>query len=416
MNRQNTDAIESSVRAAVESAVISDIHTHLFPPSHGDLLAWGVDELLTYHYLVAELFTVAPKELTCERFWALPKAAQADVIWEHVFLRHGALSEAARGALTVLHKLGLDMARRDLSEARRYFASQNVDDYVPKVLDLAGVDYAVMTNDPFNPEEARYLQRGLPVPERLKTGLRIDPLLVDWPSAVSVMSGGGYDVKLQPDEKSFTEARRFLVDWSRRIRPVYFAASLPPDFLFPDATLRSQVIEKVVIPAALEVGCPFAMMIGVRRKVNPLLAGGGDGMGVSDVASVINLCSHFPQAKFLVTMLARVNQHELAVAARKFANLHIFGCWWFCNVPSIIEEITRQRIELLGTAFTAQHSDARVIDQLIYKWSHTRKVLANVLVDKYRDLCETTWRPSEQEIQRDVRALLGGSFAEFLAK
>ena len=63
-------ALESSVRSAIASATISDIHTHLFPPSHGNLLLWGVDELLTYHYLVAELFTLAPRELSYERFWA----------------------------------------------------------------------------------------------------------------------------------------------------------------------------------------------------------------------------------------------------------------------------------------------------------------------------------------------------------
>ena len=25
----------------------------------------------------------------------------------------------------------------------------------------------------------------------------------------------------------------------------------------------------------------------------------------------------------------------LCVTARKFRNLHVFGCWWFMNVPSI---------------------------------------------------------------------------------
>jgi hypothetical protein len=25
-----------------------------------------------------------------------------------------------------------------------------------------------------------------------------------------------------------------------------------------------------------------------------------------------------------------------------------FGCWWFLNNPSLVEEITRERIEMLG--------------------------------------------------------------------
>jgi hypothetical protein len=40
------------------------------------------------------------------------------------------------------------------------------------------------------------------------------------------------------------------------------------------------------------------------------------------------------------------------------------------------------RLEMLGTAFTAQHSDARVLDQLLYKWSHSRSVIGSVVADE----------------------------------
>jgi hypothetical protein len=56
--------------------------------------------------------------------------------------------------------------------------------------------------------------------------------------------------------------------------------------------------------------------------------------------------------------------------SQKFRNLHIYGCWWYLNNPSMIESITRMRLELLGTAFTSQHSDARIMDQMVYKWDH----------------------------------------------
>ena len=29
---------------------ITDVHTHIYPAAFGDLLLWGVDELITYHY------------------------------------------------------------------------------------------------------------------------------------------------------------------------------------------------------------------------------------------------------------------------------------------------------------------------------------------------------------------------------
>ena len=413
---QDAASLAAAVRKAVEATVTTDIHTHLFPPSHGDLLLWGADEILTYHYLVAELFTVAPRELTYEKFWSLDKSAQADLVWEHVFGRHGALSEAARGAVTTFNRLGLDVGKRDLAGIRKWFAAQKVEDYMPRVFEMANIDYAVMTNNPFLAGEVEHLRSPRPCPEFLKTALRIDPLLVAWPDAVEVMAEAGYDVKARADKKTFDEVRRFLVDWSKKISPMYFAASLGPAFAYPDNSLRTRVIDRAVMPAAMELGLPFAMMIGVRKQVNPGLGDGGDGVGVADPPAVMHLCQSYPRAKFLVTMLSRVNQQELCVLARKFGNLHVFGCWWFCNNPGIIEEMTRQRLELLGTAFTCQHSDARVLDQLIYKWCHTRQIVAGVLADKYADLFEAGWRPREEEIARDVRAIFGGSFAEFMGK
>ncbi len=411
-----SEALEIFVRKTVAEVTVTDVHTHLFPPAHGNLLLWGVDELLTYHYLLAELFTVAPRELTPEKFWKLAKPNQADLVWEHVFLRHGALSEAARGIVTTLNLLGLDIAGRDLSTIRRWFAEQNAGEYLAEVFRIANIDYAVMTNDPFQPEEVRHWSAGATGLDCLKTALRIDTLILNWPVAADTMRAAGYDTQDVPTEKCFTEARRFLSDWAKKIDPLYLAASLPPEFHYPCDELYAKVLDKVVLPVAKELSLPLAMMIGVRKGVNPSLGDGGDAVGVADVSAVMNLCARNPDVKFLVTMLSRVNQHELCVCARKFGNLHLFGCWWFLNDPSMIDEITQMRLELLGATFTANHSDARVLDQLIYKWSHTKKVVADVLAEKYRLLLEAGWRPTKDEIRRDVRALFGGAFEEFLKK
>ena len=37
---------------------------------------------------------------------------------------------------------------------------------------------------------------------------------------------------------------------------------------------------------------------------------------------------------------------------------------------------------MLGTSFIPQHSDARVLEQLIYKWRNTRRTLAPILAAK----------------------------------
>ena len=405
--------VEASVRDAVRTVRITDIHTHLFPPSHDRLLLWGVDELLTYHYLVAELFTFAPRDLTVEQFWRMPKSQQADLVWEYVFQRHGAMSEAARGIVTSLNLLGLDVAGRDLAGIRRWFSQQNADGYLRKVFDLANLDYAVMTNNPFLPEESICWQDKRTIPPVLKAALRIDTLILDWPAAAKAMRAAGYKTAAKGDARSFAQARKFLSDWAARMDPVYMAASLPPDFEYPSRSMSTTVLDKVVLPAAKDLNLPVAMMIGVRKRVNPALGDGGDALGVADPSAVLHLCQMHPDAKFLITMLSRVNQHELCVLARKYRNLHIFGCWWFCNNPSIIEEMTRMRVELLGTAFTCQHSDARVLDQLLYKWSHSRAIVADVLADKFRLLFHAGWRPTQEEIRRDVRSIFGGAFEEF---
>jgi hypothetical protein len=409
-------ALESAVRQTVAGVTVSDIHTHLFPPSHGKLLLWGIDELLVFHYLVSELFTVAPRGLTYKKFWSLSKAAQADLVWEHLFVRHGPLSESTRGVLTTLEKLGLDSGQRDLSGYRRWFAAQKLQDYLPKVMKLANMDYLIMTNNPFVAEEAGYWKAGLPVQAYLKTALRIDTLIVNWPAAAKAMKASGYKTTPAGGAASFAQARKFLAEWVKILKPVYLAASLPPDFAYPSPAMSSKVMDQVVLPTAKQFGLPVAMMMGVRKAVNPALGDAGDGVGESDMTALQNLLVKHPDAKFIATLLSRVNQHELCVLARKFGHLHVEGCWWFTNMPSIIEEMTRMRIELLGTAFTAQHSDARVLEQVIYKWAHTRAILADILAEKYRDLFATGWRPTEAEIRRDVRALLGGSFEEFCKK
>ena len=60
-----------------------------------------------------------------------------------------------------------------------------------------------------------------------------------------------------------------------------------------------------------------------------------------------------------------------------------------------------------------QHSDARVLDQLIYKWAHSREIIARVLGRKYEDLAATGWDVTDDDIRRDVALLFGGVFESF---
>jgi hypothetical protein len=414
MRIRSAKDLRRAVDRAVAAAPVADIHTHLYDPAFGDLLLWGVDEVLTYHYLVAEYFRVS--DLPDERFWALSKAEKADAIWRALFIERSPLSEACRGVLTVLQALGLDPSTRDLKAYRRWFAAQKLPKFVDLVFKTANVKEVVMTNDPFDDAERPVWERGYAADPRFRPALRIDPLLLGWEKSWTRLREWGYRVSAAPDAGTLREIARFFRDWATRMKGLYVGVSLPPEFRMPEDSVQAKILEEALLPVCGELGLPLALMVGVRRQVNPRLRMAGDAMGRGSVEAVEWLCRTYPKNKFMATFLSRENQHQTCVAARKFRNLLPFGCWWFVNNPSIIEEMTLQRVELLGTSFIPQHSDARILDQLIYKWSHSRRIVADVLARKYGDLLAAGWTVDEKEIRRDVAGYFGGAFEDFLGR
>ncbi|MBW8862654.1 MAG: glucuronate isomerase, partial [Acidobacteria bacterium] len=396
------DVRRETARIVADTGIF-DMHTHLFPPAFGGLSRWGIDNLLTYHYLVAEVMRAT--DVSPEQFRQMPQSAQADLIWDALFVRSTPLSEATRGVVRVLSALGVDPAQRDLRQAREFFRDTTAEAQVDLVFERAGVSAVVMTNDPFDRTESEMWRKGRPADSRFKAALRIDPLLNEWDAARQTLSAAGYAVSAQVDNRSVAEARRFIDQWIERMDPLYLAVSLPDDFVWPEDSPRGQLIEHVVLPVCRDHRLPFAMMVGVRRAVNPALGDAGDGVGRADVSAIQRLCRLHPSNRFLVTMLSRENQHELCVAARKFANLMPFGCWWFLNNPSIVSEITRERLELLGPTFVPQHSDARILEQLLYKWPHSRRNIADALADQYAGVVQNGRPVSTAEIACDVSRL-----------
>jgi len=461
----NFGDLASVVSGEVSSAEVIDLHTHLLPPSHGSLCLWGIDELLTYHYLVAEYFMTAPASMTPEQFYALSKQKQANIIWKSLFIDRSPISEACRGVITTLKSMGLQeqIDARDLAAIRKFYDTfrsdglEGAERFSEMVYRRAGVRYAVMTNIPFDANEVRYWRpKRKEYPDQYKSALRVDPLLAgDRKTVETALKGAGYEVTLEG-------ARQYLRDWCDTMKPEYMMASTPHNFVLNEDRLKktgvnedamkepfafvdvtnpsgpdcaaacgeddtaiaasvidenSDFLSQVLMKVCEERDLPVALKIGAHRGVNPKLLQAGDGVvAFADAGVLARLCTRFPNVRFLATFLSKNNQHEACVIASKFRNLHIYGCWWFCNNPSMIEEITKMRVEMLGTAFTAQHSDARVLDQLLYKWSHSRAVIADVLIGEYEKLLEAGWSITREEIRRDVRRLFGGSYEEFMSK
>jgi len=391
------EELRARVEIVVNSIPVMDVHTHLFPSEFNGLSLYGIDELLTYHYLTAE--TLRSARVSHERFWQMSKTDQADLVWQTLFVENSPASEAARGIVSVLDAFDLDTRAENLSEARAFFKSRRVAEHIDRVFDIARVSGVVMTNDPFDDVESEIWKSDVSLDHRFKSALRLDRLL-----NMNVITG------------TITSLRDTLDEWIGRMNPVYMAVSLPADFKFPADDTRDRLLREVVLPTAKEHGLAITLMVGVRRRVNPRLREAGDGVAKADVTALERLCGEYPDVKFLATFLSRENQHELCVAARKFNNLMPFGCWWFLNNPSIVSEITRERLELLGTSFIPQHSDARVLEQLIYKWKHARKEIADALADCYERLLNSGRAVTAEEITRDVNRMFSGNFQDWIGQ
>ena len=410
--RLKSEQIPAEMQDVLASTQVIDIHTHLFSAAFGKIGLWGIDELLTYHYLESEFFRSS--DTTPEEYWKLTKAERAEAIWQALFVENSPISESTRGIIAVLNAFGLPTNGSGLREARRFFASQSIESHIRKVFQIAGVSSVVMTNDPLDPDERPVWLNGGQNHSQFHAVLRLDRILWGWVNHWQQLASEGYSVDERASGKSVAEVRRFLADWQKRMRPLYMAVSLADTFQFPDErSITSKLLSEAVLPSCREFDLPMSLMIGVRRQVNPRLGLAGDAVGRADLRSVENLCREFPDNRFLVSVLSRENQHELTVYARKFNNLMPFGCWWFLNNPSIVEEITRERIEMLGTSFIPQHSDARVLEQVIYKWHDTRRTLAPILTNAYQLLVADGAEITRQKIQRDVNRLFRSNFEKF---
>jgi hypothetical protein len=260
------------------------------------------------------------------------------------------------------------------------------------VFELAGVSQVVMTNDPLDPSEASFWERGVESDVRFAPALRLDRIL----------NGGAMT--------DTAEVRAFLERWCKKMKALYMAVSLPDTFCYPEDSVRSRLLHDAVLPVCREFGLPMALMIGVRRQVNPALKLAGDASGRADLRALENICRDHPKNRFLVSLLSRENQHELCVLTRKFSNLMLFGCWWFLNNPSVVEEITRERFEMLGLGFIAQNSDARVLEQLIYKWRNTRRTIGPILARQLELTAEDGRIISRCDVELSVSRLFRTNF------
>src|SRR2546423_7800057 len=216
--------IFSTVEDVLATTQVIDIHTHLFAPAFGKLGLWGIDELLTYHYLEPDFFR--RPDTSPEDSWPLPKRDQADAIWRALFVENTPVSEATRGIIAVLKAFQLSTDRADLAEARSFFKAQTLETHIHKVFQMAGVSTVVMTNDPLDPQEAAVWLNGVTSDKQFCAVLRLDRILCNWTTHWQVLAGQGYRVDEQASGKAGAEVRRFFGEVGHRLATLYMVCSL----------------------------------------------------------------------------------------------------------------------------------------------------------------------------------------------
>ena len=386
--------LSNEVYAAVEETAVVDIHTHLFPPQATGYFSSGLISLLTYHYLVSEYLLVSAKPP--QEFDKFNPRIKAEKIWGALFLERSPLSEATLGVITVLSELGITYERQSFSQLLTTYdlktSKNDPDDYLKK----AKVSHVVMTNNPFDREEYKAVVENKFDRNVYLASLRVDDLFYRKKHALEVVCSQSDQHAATPSEKLTS----FLTDTANTLKARY--VGLSGSYEEVREILEHDEHLPVLMNTLRKNQLPLALFIGVRRGINPELGPSGDGVARGDISWLPEVLQKYHDIQFLITCLSYDQQYQLTVLAQKFANAKLFGCWWYLNNRSCFTTIAKMRMDLLGSHFIPQFSDARVLEQLIYKWKHFREAIAPILEERYLLLSNRGALISREIIRRDV--------------
>ena len=394
--------VQTILENTLNKIKILDIHTHLFPPQHENYYLSGLVETLNYHYLIAELFVTT--NIDIHKFKSLDKLQKAEIVWNELFNKRTPISEACKGVLTILESLSIPIKDKNFLQINELYAGLKLTD--KEIFNKSNIDSIVMTNNPFDEDEWSIFSSEAWDKKRYRSSLRLDSLMLEFNKSISIAQNFSNETS-----NKFIQIIDYLELCFQKSQPIYAAISLDTEKF---REILNSDLWKEILKWLLEKNLPLSLMLGVKREVNKNFDEAGDGIGNIDLKDLSKLCNNYPKNKFLVTCLSLNDQHELTVLGRKHQNLKIFGFWWFMNQPSIIEPVLKMRMDLLGLSFIPQHSDARITDQLIYKWSHFKEILSSVMIENYEHLIKKNYPLSKEIINRDLNNLLSDNAKNFL--
>ena len=384
---------KNNILKIINKTSITDIHTHLFPQTHKNFFLSGSDEIFNYHYLTVEF--LSSSKYNPASFFRLSKLKRAELVWQYLFVDNTPISEASIGVVKILNFLKIkDYKNKDYSKIKKKLHIKQIN--YKLLLKKLNIKKVVMTNNPFNLKEWSLFKNKDWDRKFYKSSIRLDDLF-------------SKKFKNKFNNKTLYE---FINKKVIESKPSYFALSLNGKNIMQ--LFNSDYMTKCIIPFLTKKKLPLMILAGVQRSVNPLFQEGGDGVGDENIVFLEKIIRKYNKLNFLVTHLSDISQYKLIVLSRKLPNLTLFGFWWFLNQDSYIKKYLKVKISLLGYNFIAQHSDARVFEHLIYKWSDFKESLAEVMVYKYKKLQDAGYILDSAEIKKDMNLLLNKNPNKFL--
>ena len=380
------DKLNYFIEKFTHSTNVIDIHTHLFPSKFKKYYKIGIIELLNYHYLVAEFLSLT--NFNPKKFYKLNNFAKANLIWNILFLKQPPVSTATLGVVKVLQSYGIKNMLLPFNKI--YKILQNIKVTENDIFQLSGVKNVVMTNNPFDFNEFEILKDNKDL--KYKPSIRIDDLFDKKINLEKIYNY--HKVNFKDKDKYIFKLCEALI---KKYLPAYFALSTEnfEEFNYDDDFAQ-------ILSALEKYKIPLMLLVGVKRNVNIDYKLAGDGIGKLEIQKLEVILNKYKRNKFLVTCLDYSDQFKLTVIARKFQNIKIFGFWWFNNQKGIVKNLLSMRMDLLGDNFIIQHSDARVIDQLIYKWNDFRHIYTKVLSGKFHELIEAGYKIRTEDIEKYI--------------
>ena len=347
---------------------ITDVHTHLFPFHWHKLHLSGIINVLDYHYLIAEFLINSKHEP--RKFYNLSKIDRAKEIWECLFKKNLPVSEATRSVIHLLNILNINPECNFENLIKQYTnKTKDFESFENTIFETAGIEKVIMTNNPIDETERHYYQYCYDSQslqhERYLFSIRLDDYFNFYINNEMEIDAIIEDIK----------------KWREKLNPVYLALS-PNEKL----TTKYKYLLDMINQITDEMDIPIFLFIDSKRDINPDFKLAGDGIYNNSLEKIESILQTFPDVQFFITSLSRENQYELTVLARKFQNIKIFGIWWFLNNDYFIEEVSKMRINLLGNNFIPFHSDARVLDQLVFKWDRFKNIFTKVYCDYISEL------------------------------